>query len=138
MEIQRPEDVIYPTTEEHFKLFQRECLYWIKKLSLVNWEWFFTQATMEDRAIVEFHLIDRIATITLSKTWYNVEPTCKRICRVAYHEVLEVLLGSLEYIAISKIGLGEHGDALYEGEIHKIIRTLENTHFVDDYKNRMK
>lgn len=126
------EDIIFNTTEKHFETFQKECLYWIKKLSLLKYEFFFRWEEIVDRANSVVSDDSKIAVITLSKIWYNVDPTSKRIRRCAFHEVLETFLNKIFLIAINR---NFNPDDL-EAESHTLIRTMENTFFVDDYNRR--
>lgn len=55
----------------------------------------------------------------------NPNTTLEEIDKTAFHEICEVLLGNLRYIA--SIGIS---DIHVDNEIHLIIRTLENTLFL--------
>ena len=124
----------YELNKKHFETFKKETLYWVEKLSMRNYEWNFCFEELEyARACVCIDVEGRLATMTLSKTW-DVEPKSKILRRSAFHEVFEVLLGSLQVTALTSIGR----DDLYNAELHNVIRRMENTQFVDDYNRRFK
>lgn len=126
------EETIFHTTEKHFEIFQKECLYWIKKLSLLRFEFFFANDEIEDRADVSINDSSKIVIITLSKKWYNIEPTSKTIRRCAFHEICEVLLNKICEIALRR----DFKVNDLEAETHSIIRLMENIFFVEDYNRR--
>ena len=122
----------WKTTDEHYKIFKQEALYWIRKLGLLEWEWFFEHDEIEDRAQVVYNIENMMAIVTFSKDWSDLQPTPRLVRRCAFHEVQEVFLGTISIMAIQRnLDIG-----LLEGEVHKIIRTLENTFFKDDYARR--
>lgn len=130
--IEKKQDIIFNTTEKHYDIFCKECLYWIKKLSLFKYEYFFKWNEIEERANIVIHNDSKIIIITLSTTWYNLEPTPKRIRKSAFHEICEVLLNKLCLIALSRYF---NPDDL-ESESHSVIRIMENIFFTEDYNRR--
>lgn len=122
----------HETTEQHFKIFQQESLYWIRKLGLLDWEWFFEWDDIEDRANVLYNIENMMAVVTFSKDWCDLEPTPKRVRKCAFHEVLEVFFGTVSIMAVQR----DFDVSRLEGEVHRMIRTMENTYFVDDYVRR--
>lgn len=118
-------------TDALYDSFCKEALYWIKKYGMLQYEWFFEHKEIEERAMAVHNVDAKIAYLVLSTQW-DVEPTPKRIRHAAFHEVWEVFLGYIATLAISR----DFNENLLECEIHSVIRTMENTHFVDDYVRR--
>lgn len=128
------EDEEFYLTTKDFEIFKKEAMYWVKKLGLNRFEWHFNHKDIEERADVLFNMAGSIASVCLAKTWINVKPTRKALSKSAYHEVFEVLLSTLSIMASSR----NYSEILYEAETHKVIRTMENTQFDDDYNKRFK
>lgn len=120
----------YDLTEEHFEKFKEYFDYWIEIFGLKDWEiaYFFSKAEDEDddgaRASVHYDHGARIVVCSLNKEWYGSEPTNQNLARCAYHEVAELLLGKLNEYTRTKATDNE-----ITGEIHRVIRILENVHF---------
>lgn len=130
---EKESEIEFETTDKHFKIFCEECTYWIKKLNLLNYEIFLTHELLNgDRANVSYTVEGKIATIALSTIWYNVEPTKRRLSKSAFHEVVELLLGTICTLCENK----DVDESLLIGELHSIVRILENTFFKNDYDNR--
>ena len=117
------------TTVRQFKLFKKECDYWIKELGLQGWQVHYSHKDDENkelRAWISFNkLADRQATISLSKDWNPEDPTDKIIQKCAFHEVLELLFRRFTVLAEYRCTTFDE----IEEEKHNIIRTLENAVF---------
>lgn len=93
---------------------------------LIRFEW--VDETADDRfAQVQIDVASRSATFQTSRHW--PEPaTSRNIDRVAYHEILEVMLAPI--CAIARLDQNEVTAVgkmiLLESECHAIIRRLEN------------
>lgn len=112
----------YPTTKEHFEIFKKEAYKWIRIFGLYNWEVFFTHEKWNDtRAESSIDSTGKVATINLSITWKNLKPTKEYIKEAAFHEVCELLLDPLAFLARERHITKEQIDM----ETHNIIGILE-------------
>lgn len=90
----------YKTTKKHFKLFKRECRYWLDRFDLGSWEAHFVHGesdhpdTNNSRAWFYTNWTGRLFTIGLSSKW-NLDIKKKGLSKCAFHEVCEILLGRL-------------------------------------------
>jgi hypothetical protein len=109
---------------------------YIDFFGLYEWELFFSEDTNSmNRALVCWHTInDRqegsgmIATFQWRRSWIVKKETTKdEIKKVAFHEVLELLLGKVRDFGENKTVLIP--DYVVDEEIHKIIRRIENKVF---------
>lgn len=121
----------YKLSQQHFKKFQNFFREWVDLFGMKDWELaFFFEKTSVDgddaRASVHFEHESRIVVVCLNKEWAGYEPTDHNLSRCAYHEVLELVLGRINYFTRNK-ATGEEID----GEVHRIIRIFENIHFED-------
>jgi len=128
--------IVYQTTEEHFKMFQRECARWLKKFGLVGWECNYdhNDSEPEARATCEYNTSARLCVLTLSLTW-DIPPTEDNIWRMAFHEVEELFLGRLVELAENRYSVTEVD---IEEATHSIIRTLETIIFRPTLKRRKR
>ena len=122
------------TTEKDFEIFKVEAMYWIKKLGMVDWEWFFQWDETEDRANVSYEISDMMAIVTFSKNWTDLEPTPYQVRKCAYHEIQKVFLGTVATYAVNRQISAE----ALQNIMHRMIRTMENVYFDDDYSRRFK
>lgn len=121
---------INKTTKVHFELFKKECEFWINYFGLKGWRVEYFHRKLDDaRAECGWSVSGRIATISLSTEWMEVDGTIiteERIRVSAFHEVCELLLARFTMMAKNRIA--NHDDSVNE-ESHNIIRILENTIF---------
>lgn len=114
----------YKTTEMHFKIFQEECLKWLKRFGLFfDYEIEFRHVffTLKAEAMVEYNVEDRWAVIYLRPTWNDTVLNTFSIKRAAFHEACELLLGKLNTLAENdSVNVQDVNEAT-----HKIIRVLE-------------
>jgi len=124
------------TTKKDFEVFKKECKKWIDIFELNNWEIMFIHSKRADnRAWINPSTDPRLVKIALGAEWINLEPdtiSVNDIKRVAFHEICELLLEPLGYLAECRF--------ITETEIeparHDIIGKLENTIFKDsDQRN---
>ena len=115
------------TTAKHFEIFKKECERWQKAFGLLNWEFNFYHSKEDERSIAttECDNDNRVAFITLNTGLEDVEITNYEIKKSAFHEVMEVLLYSIRYIAEERYV----NECEIDTEIHNIIRTLEHVVF---------
>ena len=122
------------------KIFQDEANYWLQKLGMVGWEadyWCnMDYNTWDDEAysMVRFEGDSRIVVFWINPNWPARDLTDYKIRRCAFHEVQELLLGSLRELALCRFATEES----ITQATHAIIRTLENTFFKEDYNKRFK
>ena len=118
------EDMEILTTKADFEYFKKRCLFWIDYFGLKGWEYYFFHEQWNEKtfANVRINVIGRVVSLNLSKKWSNVRKTTKvELDKCAFHEVCEVLLGRLSYLAIERFIKDEEVDE----EVHNIVRTLE-------------
>ena len=115
------------TTKKDFELFKKEFLKWINFFGLLNWRLFFYhEKTDEDSfAIITCETENRVAGVTLNKIFPAEDYFPENIKMVAFHEVCELLLSDISDLAKSRF----INETDIDTEIHRIIRTLENTVF---------
>jgi len=114
-------------TQKQFEFFKRECKRWLDVLGLYNWEVRYFLKPMDDGyAEVSFNHDGRMADVFLCEDWGSFRvsvPTTAELRKTALHEVLEILLYPLRYIAECRYVLGvEEIDCA----CHNVIRVLEH------------
>lgn len=115
---------VMKTTKADFELFKKYCNEAVQKLGLVEWSLYYDRDNLEDAyARTYWKLAAGAATIVLATYWDDLRPkTDEEIRRLAYHEVMHVLMAPLlaeaedRYTNQSAIDIAEH----------QIIRRLEN------------
>jgi len=115
------------TTKKDFELFKKECKKWLDILSLKNWEifWVHGDTDVDCRAQLLVDQKGRLSTIYLAEEWEKDAVTDLLIKKMAFHEVCELFLYDIGIMLGCFFAPG-----VVEEEIHKIIRTLENTLFL--------
>ncbi|MBS6358354.1 MAG: hypothetical protein KH421_10135 [Akkermansia muciniphila] len=124
--------MIYETNEKHFSVFKEECIKWIKFFGITEWEIFFVHETYEDgcRAACYTKHLHKIAHLALNKRQEVCEPiTDESIKKSAFHEVCELLLSSITFIALDEEIPHHERQGLTESETHEVIRRMENSIF---------
>lgn len=130
-------EVVYELTEEDFELYMNEFAFWVNMYSLGDWEFHYyfepdEEENCETRASISYDPVARIALVFLNSKWMGLEPTEFEVRKCAYHEACELLLGHINDLARSRTVTEKQ----IESQMHSIIRSLENAHFYDYYKNR--
>ena len=126
----------YPITPQLFKLFVKECRYWLSYFGLTAWEVIFVQEdkTAEDTSARAWcsieELSDRQVVMGIARVW-DIAPDLPNISKVAFHEVLELLTMRLFVLAATGVVMQ------IREENHALIRTLENSVFVNEFSRRM-
>jgi len=118
------------TTKRHFKIFQKEALLWVNEFGLNDWTIRFIHEDTPDALASCLSDNDaHRAYIALSPEW-DRKPTTKRLKREAFHEVIELLLSKMDYLARERF--------IDEKEIdiarHAVIASLENLIFGPVYE----
>lgn len=118
------------SSEQKIKFFEKEVLRFINIFGLNDWEIYIEEE--DDDADIKGLLIcddmssNRIATIRYSIYWINGQDlTDEEITKTAFHEVMELLLTKLRGYSNNKEILISEREV--DEEIHRIIRTMENT-----------
>ena len=117
-----------------FKLFLDETQYWVNRFGLQDYE--IRVATTDDEGVrgtctTYANNEDRIADICVSAQWEK--PEHRDLCRVAFHESCELLMREFFNVCAPVVA-----GPLVRTELHRLIRRLENSVFVDDYERRFK
>ena len=121
---------MYELTEEQFVKFCEYANHHMVTLGMTDWRLFFDTTTEGDFfAHFDCSAMDRTAKITLNLIWPE-QPTPERLSRVAYHEVLEILLTPLKFVSDMMLP-DEQRKWMYATETHVIIRRLEYAKFGD-------
>jgi len=125
----------FTTDGKWFDIFNEEVDYWIKYFGLLEYELHITNEDEESLGALGTCWSDienRIAGINLNSIW-DEEPSEKRIRQIAFHEVMELLLGELKTAAYER----ETSDKIIVGATHTLIRRLENTIFKQKHKKHV-
>lgn len=110
------------TTKEDFELFKKCIRYWIKHFGLYGWDVHLDHQTDKDSlAYTSYNVPNRSVTIVLSKDWSCTKVTDIQIDKTAFHEIGELLMMRLRFIAEARFISEEE----VEEEVHNIIRILE-------------
>lgn len=112
------------TTKADFEKFKDYCIEAIQKFGLLEWSVHYAHEHLDnDYASTAWKLSGGVATITLSTYWDDLRPkTDETIRRLAYHEVMHILMAPLiaeaedRYTNQTAVDIAEHA----------IIRRLEN------------
>ena len=124
------------STEQFFQAFKEEAGKWIQRFGLVSWDIRFVllgddecQGDTEKDAAALCSVIpfNRSCELILRKSWES-QPTEYEVRRCAYHEVLELLLSRLGYLAFHS----KASEDDWQEEVHVVIRTMENVFWVPE------
>lgn len=119
------------TTDRHFQVFKKECNYWINQLGLKGWDIRYVHQDLagDSNAAAYFEagedITNRIGTIGLARSDFKRKLTNEYIKLCAFHEVCELLLHRIQYLAKSRYCQEEDIDE----ERHNLIRIMENSIF---------
>lgn len=112
------------TTKRHFKIFKKEAELWIDRFGLNGWSISLKHEPGSEDALAEFNsnISGRVAVIWLNTSWGNTPITSHQLKKTAFHEVYEMSLSRLTYLAGARYLQPEE----VPEEIHNLVRTLEN------------
>ena len=114
------------TTSKHFEIFKKEAELWINKIGLKDWRIDFVHRDSPDgkstRAWFRADIEARAGKIGLALDWAPDQITTSRLRISAFHEVLELLLAPLGWIAECRFAQPEE----IPEATHAIIRRFEN------------
>ena len=118
----------YKTTKKHFKIFKRECRYWLDRFNLWSWRVdlhheTFSEDSKGNCAWVEADWQNKTCDISLDIFWGKYKPTKKRVAVSAFHETCELLLYMLSTEA--KVDRSPSVEENLISYRHTIIRRLE-------------
>ena len=115
------------TTAKHFEIYKKECEKWIDVFGLKGWEPYFEHDIKDENALAQMFadIEGRTCTFFLAPDWGGNPVTNEELDKTAFHEVLELLLARLNFLANSR---SVNQSEIVE-EIHHIIRTFENAVF---------
>ena len=114
----------YRTTARHFEIFKREAELWIGRLELHGWriEISHKKDLPDTLASMRSDIPGRVATINLSTDWSGDDISALLLRMTAFHEVFELLLSRMSYLAECRF----LSDEEVPEERHDIIRKFEN------------
>ena len=114
--------------DEHYKIFENECLKWVKFFHLYDWKLIYHMETLGDLALAEirFDTEHKSAIIVLNQEWEDFEFSIEQLKRSAFHEVSELLLTDVRAMLDLRC---RNKDELINTEVHRVIRRLENSIF---------
>lgn len=121
----------FPTTTKHFDTFVKECNKWIRFFGLFDWNVEYFHGSNDDlekssKAYFYHNRVARGCAIYLSRDFHEKIITID-LKRSAFHEIVEsLLLGDVRLMLYDR---GYTSDEV-DREIHKLVRTFENTVFV--------
>lgn len=125
----------HKTSKIHFDIFKKECNYWIEKFGLKEWNVDFQHDDNIEGSLAScsVNLPARKAIIFLEPLWGDDNPTPQELKRVAFHEVMELFLSPVWYLAEERFVTANQ----LEENRHGVIRTMENCVWKDDVKKRL-
>lgn len=112
-------------SKEEFKTFVDECNRWVDFFGLKDWKIYYYQEKLKE-SFAECRvngIENRIVSIVLNKELDKEDYDFFDLRKTAFHEVCEVLLYGLEYLATCRYLSPEE----ITTERHSIIRRLENS-----------
>jgi hypothetical protein len=114
------------TTAKHFRIFKREAELWIDRLGLKDWDVTFVHGDNPTGkpcyAWFSGEVEGRFCQIGLTPDWTPTKITVGHLKKSAFHEVFEVVLCQLSWIAECRFAREEE----IPEAIHVVIRRLEN------------
>lgn len=118
--------------DKWFELFEKEASHWLWYFGLLDWQVTFYHEKLQNDGFAETRMnyVGKCASIVLTKGEDPSYYTEERVKRAAFHEVCELLLGSLYGVIEQHIAAGRDYDAVAKAG-HEIIRRLENTVYRD-------
>lgn len=117
-------------TPRHLAVFSKAVRHWQIKLALGSWE---IQVMWAPDNTAYAHVVTdasgRAADVALCREWPadGLEPTDKELSRVAFHELMHIVLADLANAANRNVP--EASAHLLGGVEHNVIRTMENILF---------
>ena len=118
-------------TNADYDYFTLECKRYADLLGLDDWQigMAFNFITDNTGAEVTYIYNQHQAIITLSTLWRNLPVTQENLSKMAFHEVLHIVMTDLEGVAVLEGLPHETLVSLIDREQHKIIRRFENVFF---------
>jgi len=117
-------------SKENFAYFEQEARRWLKYFGIYQWDCrFFFEKDENALARVTWEPPNGIAAFYLARTWGKDRLDSKFLSKVAFHEVCELLLWELNEAVYTS-----YRDTAAEATLHRVIRTLENTVFENEWE----
>ncbi len=116
----------YKTTKKHFKLFKKECRYWLDQFDLGSWRveiWHENNKDEAGRAWMFANWKGRSADLGLSVDFGKDKITTKQVSRSAFHEVCELFMFLLRIYGETNANPAQMDEVTCH--LHAIIRRLE-------------
>lgn len=121
-------DIGVKFSKEDFDLFKSECLWWINRFGLNDWEISFIfgvpEARCDSLACTGNNYMSMRATIYFNSTCDSDDMLAmnkeKLIRMCAFHEVFEIVLSPLEHLALQR----DWDSEAYESERHRILHRV--------------
>jgi hypothetical protein len=116
----------YPLTERDSDCFEKNVLYWVKRLGLMDWRLGFSWMDDDSDLIAQlrYDVVNRTAEFSLNRS-LSFRKTMRDLRRTAFHEALELLHCQLEAAAEARY----IGQTEIREQVHALIRTWENVFF---------
>jgi len=131
------------TLQQKIQFFTNEVQYYIEYFGLIDWKLFVNEINEVEKEKESLcatcyvgEIENRNVVISYNKEWIEEENCLQTISRVAFHEVMELMLSRLNGFASTRDFYVS--EAMIIEEIHKIIRTMENKVFKLINENRVE
>ena len=115
------------TSAEDFEIFREECWKWIDIFGLKGYDYRFEHSDEDPDALawIEVFPTGRILRVVLTQTWDKKDYSRDHVRKSAFHEICHALLFKVHNMAENRA----FNQSEFDGEIHEVIRTLENILF---------
>lgn len=117
------------TTKEDFDTFCGYCKKFVNEFGLTDWKVYFVHEPFDAMAECRTHDISKFCIIALSSDWGNQEVTQEGLERVAYHEVIHLLLADIDSLALRADMSRTSREIELSRAYHAVIRRMENLRF---------
>lgn len=119
-------------SDEWFELFKKEASHWLWYFGMHDWRVTFYHDQLFNLRIAETRMdyIGKCASMILANNLSPDHYTEEQVKRTAFHEVCELMLGSL-YCLVEPHIVSEREHDMMSKAGHDIIRRLENTVYQD-------
>jgi hypothetical protein len=113
------------TSEKDFEIFKEEIRFWLKFFNLLNWDidYHHEELDVGDLANVMGNYTQYHADIRFNEHWCEEYYSEEQIRKVAFHEVVEILLMEIRQLAHLRFVAPEQ----IEASLHGVIQRLTNT-----------
>lgn len=117
--------------EDWLPLFEHEASYWLSYFGLLDWSIIFRSEPLENTfAEARMNYVAKMAELVINNDYDPGSMNADVVKRSAFHEVCEVMLGSL-YCQAERFCTSDYQHDMVAMAGHDIIRRLENTLYRD-------